>query len=339
MVRAYIPIFLLVSLSTAFAAAQEGDAEETAIEPGIQQGISLRRSGKDDAALAVFLDLEKRAPSSVRVLLHVTAAAQATGRWIMAYDYLQKAARFKNDPYYVRHRSAIKQVEDSVAQHVGQFRAFGSPEGAEVRLNGEVIGTLPMTEGKPVTAGSYVLEVSKPGYYPLRRSVNVAAGGTLTQEAVELGVQEALPNAGRPQLTGEARSNLLESDGGTRPTGLSAPWITWALAGTSLALAATSGVAFVVRENKVEEWNDESTCLDPTTPTRTRQEICGDIRDSAKTAEAIGIGTGIAAVTVGGLAIVHLLARSDGEKGFQVGSHARVFCSPGLASLACQGSF
>ena len=101
-------------------------------------------------ALALFMDLERTNPDSVRVLLHITTAAQATGRWMTAYTYLQKAFTHKDESYFIRYRSAIKSIEDATTQHVGQFRAVGDPSGAEVRLNGELVGTLPMTEPKPL---------------------------------------------------------------------------------------------------------------------------------------------------------------------------------------------
>src|SRR5207247_310351 len=89
---------------TQASAAQE-DAQT---EQNIQDGIALRKAGNDEAALSLFIEIERQNPGSVRVILHVAAAAQASGRWVLAYNYLVKAAIFKDDPYYVRNRSAIK---------------------------------------------------------------------------------------------------------------------------------------------------------------------------------------------------------------------------------------
>src|SRR5215216_8048811 len=85
---------LLLSLTVvrvAPAQAANPADNEDAIEAAIQDGIALRRAGNDEDALTRFLELERRSPSSVRVLLHVTAAAQATGRWLLAHAYLRKA--------------------------------------------------------------------------------------------------------------------------------------------------------------------------------------------------------------------------------------------------------
>src|SRR3954471_16744803 len=156
-------MLLLLTLANPVPARAATPSDDAAIEVAIQDGIALRRAGDDEGALSLFLDLERRSPNSVRVLLHITAAAQATGRWLLAHAYLRKAGSFKNDPYYVRNRAAVKAVEDAVARHVGQFRVVGQPAGAEVRLSGNLIGTLPLKEPVTVELGAYVLEVSKPG--------------------------------------------------------------------------------------------------------------------------------------------------------------------------------
>src|SRR4051812_1091593 len=67
--------------ATTARAAGDANGDDPQLEAPIQQGIALRRAGNDEAALNLFLDLERSYPESTRVLLHVTAAAQATGRW------------------------------------------------------------------------------------------------------------------------------------------------------------------------------------------------------------------------------------------------------------------
>ena len=40
----------------------------------------------------------------------IATAAQAVGKWTVAYDYLQKASNRRDDPYYQRHKAAIENV-------------------------------------------------------------------------------------------------------------------------------------------------------------------------------------------------------------------------------------
>jgi PEGA domain len=313
-------------------AASDANGDDPQLEAPIQQGIALRRAGNDEAALNLFVDLERTNPDSIRVLLHITAAAQATGRWMMAYTYLRKAYVHKNEPYFLRYRASIKSIEDATTQHIGQFRAVGAPAGAQVRLNGELVGSLPMADPKAIEVGQYVLEVSNPGFYTLRRSISIGPGSGLTQEAVELREQNASSEAvdahGRP-TTAHAGSRELELQPWWH-----ARWVTWTLAGATVVTAATSAVALVYRNDRASRWNGAG-CLDGT---KTREEVCGGVRDDISLGQNVAIGSGIAAVVFGGLTLTQAIVSSE-RAPVASASKRRLSCSPGLASFACFGSF
>jgi hypothetical protein len=332
-------VVLVVLCVAPRAHADESVPGEAGIEDVLRQGIALRRAGNDDAALALFLDLEKRAPDSVRVMLHIATAAQAAGKWTMAYDYMQKAASHRDDAYYQRHRAAIENVDKTISQRVGQFRARGAPVGAEVRLNGEVIGTLPMTNVKTVEVGSYVLEVYKAGYYPMRRPISIT-GGNLNQEAVELRERSALlASAG---LGANASDPAPGADTGPTvpPTFWRSRALTWTLVGTAGAAAVTSGVAFVFRERDASKWNDDSQCLDHINVSTTRDQKCPGLHHDIKVAETVGVVAGVTALTLGAAAIVQVLTTSPRERSTESPSpQAHAGCSPGLGSVVCYGSF
>jgi len=334
--RPLLVALLTLSFTVPALAGNDVNGDDPQLEAPIQQGIALRRAGNDEAALALFIDLEHSNPDSVRVLLHVTAAAQATGRWMMAYTYLQKAFAHKNEPYFIRYRSAIKSIDEATAQHVGQFRAVGDPAGAEIRLNGELVGTLPMSDPKPVEVGQYVLEVSKGGFYPLRRTVSVGPGSALTQEAVALRVGTAPPEA-----FGAGSANAHGSEGGGQHAAEHRPWwharwVTWTLAGATLATAATATAALVVRNNRAHDWNSTS-CLNGT---QTREEVCGDVRAEITTAQNVAIGTGISALVLGGATMTQIILSTERPAAASASSKGPgLSCSPGLASIACFGTF
>jgi hypothetical protein len=318
--------------SQAVAANSDANGDDPQLEAPIQEGIALRRAGNDEAALTLFLNLERTNPDSIRVLLHITAAAQATGRWMMAYSYLHKAAAHRNEPYFVRYRTAIKGIEDATTQHIGQFRAVGAPDGAEVRLNGEVVGTLPMTDAKPVEVGQYILEVAKPGFYPLRRSVSIGPGSTLTQEAVELRPGAlASASAGGPKSGRYSASTARDTE---PPSGWRARWVTWTLGGATAASAATAAVALVYRNERADHWNSTG-CLDGT---KTREQVCGGVRDDISLAQNVAIGAGISAVAFGGATLAQALISAQ-HSPVATAKAPSFTCSPGLASLLCGGSF
>jgi len=318
-------------------------AEDAVVEALIQRGIQLRKNNADEQALAVFLEAEKQDPTSVRVLLHVVTAAQAAGKWLLADSYMRKVSALQDDPYYQRHADAIEVVRRSIAARVGTFQVQGGPEGATVRLDGQLVGTLPMTVPASIEAGAYSMEVHKPGFYRLRRNITIN-GGVLTREPVELNRAVA-----RGDVAGEASSGAAGVGGsgtiGAEPgerTWWQSPAVGWTLVGLGVASGAGSAIAFITRENKVEQWNDNDNCLDAQNGNRTRAEECGNLKDEAETAQTVGVITAIAGVALTGLGITHLLtagsepapASSDSAAGLKLTS-----CGAGFLSVACHGSF
>lgn len=101
---------------------------------------------------------------------------------------------------------------------VGGILALDSlPAGASVKLNGEFIGTTPIT-GFTMVAGKAQVEFSLPGYEPQRLTLNVADGGLVQRTVTMLTRDDMIAQASRPQ------------------------WPAWALIGTA---AVTGGVGAI----------------------------------------------------------------------------------------------
>lgn len=309
-------------------------AESAEVEALLERGIELRRQGSDEEALSVFLQAETKAPRSVRAMLHVATAAQAAGKWVMAAAYLKKVSRYGNDPYYRRYRDSIAQVERAIAQRVGEFIAVGGPDGAKVVLDGRPIGTLPMASGVAMEAGTYTVEITLDGFYPLTRSVGIS-GGSLAREVVRL-----------VELPEEEKRALARGAFGPPPEWYESSWLTWTLAGVGVLGGAASGVAYVLREEEAKEWNDPELCLNPSNGgLATRREVCGGVRSDIRTLDAVMVAGGATAVAFGGMALAQWLATSpssdleDSAKKKNAKSLASLSCAPGVASFMCQGSF
>jgi hypothetical protein len=332
---------MVSTLSSAALAANES-AE---VEALLKRGIQLRRDGADEDALAVFLEAEAKSPSSVRVLLHVATAAQAASKWVMADEYLEKASSHQEDDYYQRYTNEIEEVRAATALRVGRFRVLGEPDGAEVILNGESIGTLPMETPKTIEAGSYVLEVTKPGFYALRRPIAVR-GGVLTRETVELNQRPAGAAAsGAGDAAGAGGDVDLYDSAGNRQDWWKSSWVTWSLGGAAVASGVTSGIAFFLRHRATEHWNDNARCLDPAAPDAPRSSVCADVRDDIDQAEQVGIISGVIGIGFAGGALAHWLTTRDrGEAGMSSAQRdarkaGEIHCSPGLFNVACSGTF
>jgi hypothetical protein len=316
--------------------SRSAHAQESAeVEAILKRGIQLRRDGQDEAALAVFQEAEAQAPNSVRVLLHVATAAQAASKWLLADEYLKRADSHNTDQYYQKYRAEIDEVRATTAQRVGHFRVVGEPSGAEVTLNGQVVGTLPMENPKTLEAGTYVLEVSKPGFFRLRRPLSVP-GGVLTRETVELNERTGTgpdPADGTQGTPAEPVSFWASSG------------LTWTLAGVAAAAGVTSGVSFFLRERAADHWNDDNRCLSQGDPAEPRSSVCGNVRNDVDAAEQVGIITGVVGIAFAGAALTHWIATSGNDPSVDTAgrrsgdSASHVQCSPGLMTMVCSGSF
>ena len=324
--RACLSAFAACALLT--SAELDAIAEEPAsLESLIQEGIRLRRDGEDEKALEVFRQAERIQPSSVRVLLHLATAAQAAGHWVEADTYIRRVFEYRDDPYYRRYEADISTVEQLISSRVGRFQVVGSPPGAEVRLNGRVVGRLPMAEPQRLEAGNYQLEVISQGHYPLRRSQRVP-GGVLTREVVELG----------PEMSSEESRRAIGEDAGP-PRWWEERWVAWTLAGAGAASALTAGIAFVVREQQAAEWNDDSRCVVPGGGTREQQ--CGSDYGDARMAERIGTAATIGALLFGGAAIAHFTLIDSRGRSDENGTTATIEtrCGAGWLGVSCEGTF
>lgn len=295
---------------------------EAEIEPFVQRGIDLRKIGRDIEALAIFEDALLKAPSSVRLKVHLAATHQALGQWLEAERYLGEALRQSDDPYVRRHRVTIEKAYAFVDQRLGSLDVVGEPPGAELMLSGRSIGQLPLAAPVRVPVGSYVLEVRKDGYYSVTRPIAMG-GGILLRESVTLAPRPA------PLVDVPATELPIAAD---KPSG-SPRWLTWTFAGAGVAAGAISIVAFQMREDHAQRWNSDA-CLQPGL---TRVQVCPDAIDDGRDAERLGIGTAVASgVLLGGALTSFLLERQPPREDPTLSIEG---CALGVASAACFGSF
>ena len=163
----------------------------------IAHGLELRRDGRDEEALKLFRQAYALAPSP-RSLAQVALAEQALGQWVAADDDMASALHSSDDPWIARNASALNKALLVIRSHTGQIMILGTPAGADVRINGNVIGRLPLAHPGRVPAGDVLVTVEAPGYESISRKVSVAANA-LDRETIDL------PVAIRATATGRCR--------------------------------------------------------------------------------------------------------------------------------------
>ena len=150
----------------------------------LQKGVELRRNKDDEGALKVF-EQAYEVQKSPKAAAQIGLAAQAIGIWGRADRRLREALASPNDPWIRKHHSTIEDALKVIGSHVGHLEVSGSPSGAQVRVDGELVGTLPLGEPVSVTAGRVALEVSADGYLSILRA-GVVTVGQLTRERFQL---------------------------------------------------------------------------------------------------------------------------------------------------------
>ena len=152
----------------------------------IEQGVELRRQRRDEAALDKFKEAYRKAKAKRgRALAQVALAEQALGRWLEAEVHLQRALRYARDPWIGRHKSALRQSLKSIRKNLISVDVRASVTGAEISINGRFVGRHPLDKPVRAVAGTVVIRVAAPGYWPLTRTRELG-GGLTAREVFEL---------------------------------------------------------------------------------------------------------------------------------------------------------
>jgi hypothetical protein len=178
-------VLLLVTLAPREVRAQA----ETLIE----QGVRLREAGRDEDAVSAFRRA-RAVEDSPQVQTQLGLALLATGEFVESYELLS-AALLSHDPWVESRRAAIEGSFDSASAHVGLVEVTGGEPGANVIVNGQVVGAMPLTRPVHALAGRAIVEVSLAGYHRTINEVAVEPGQTARlRVALIRRVEEAPPS-------------------------------------------------------------------------------------------------------------------------------------------------
>lgn len=331
----------VMMLLLAAPGAGAADAEEL-----MRRGIDLRRNDKDGEALILFqqaYDLSQRP----KALAQIGFAEQALGKWGAADRHLRQASQSADDPWVIKHRKAIDDALRLIGPHVGRLEVRGNPAGAQVLVDGEVIGTLPLGAPITVTAGGVAIEVRTPGCLPIVRASTVPPG-MLIRESFDLqpfspataGVTAPGPLAARvtergslaqrkpvenPLAATDDRTETVKSSSQAPaaattepPSGGSArSYVVIGAAGLAVAAVAFGVIEHLSWQNKASQFRNTTGC-DPAAAHR-GSPTCENLYQDGQRAEyvafgAYGLGVGLAATA----AILYFTAPTVGADSHQV---------------------
>ena len=174
--RVFIVIGALLAVVGSAAIAPRHARAAGAPDKLLQDGLNLRRSGDDQGAYSLFVEAYgvSHAP---RAAAQLGFCEQALGRWADAETHLSEALRAApTDAWIRKNRLPIEQSLAAVKTHIARVEVVGEPAGAEVSINGTVVGQLPMATPARVAGGEIEVELKMRGYARASKSLRVEAG-------------------------------------------------------------------------------------------------------------------------------------------------------------------
>lgn len=314
----------------------DGGANATvdeSVEEHLRRGVALRRAGHDDDAVAEFVEAYHLAPGP-RTAAQLGLVRQATGAWLDADRLLRESLASPDDPWVSRNRAALQSMLAVTATHLGTLEVRANVPGAEVRLDGVAVATLPLQEPLRVLSGMVTMDVSARGHVTVSRRFVVDPGATVREsvelrpEAPEVPVVPVVAPVTTPVIrSSPVRRSAPTDEPPTRPWWRRWAWAPTALGGASLALSAA---AIIAREDRAVRYNS-ARCPPPPPPSPGH---CADLANAASTWETVAWAAGLtgAALVAAGVVMFALPARRTRQG-------AALACLPTGTGAACVVQF
>ncbi len=318
-------------LLTAFLGFSSAAYAETKVEEArgrFQRGVELYKEGSFDAALAEFNKAYELAPN-YRVLYNMAQVQSERHDYVAALKLLEKYLDEGGNDIAAERREQVTKEIGTLKGRVAPLNVSTELEGAELLVDGVVVGTTPLKEEVLVSAGVRQIQLKKEGYETGSQTLTVAGG---EEVKVEFNLKEQPKASATPSVTYVQGPASATGDRSSKPEGppSKAPmWITLVTTG----LFTGGAVTFAVLTKKSDKDLDKELDTFPTDPARVNKA-----RDEVKRNALITDGLTAAAVVSGGLFVYFAIATSGGSaKTDTKTAHVRIVPAP--TSLHVVGNF
>lgn len=148
-------------------------------EAEIRQGTELRYSNQDARALPHF-ERAYQLSRNPRTAAQLGLVKMALGYCVDAERLLNEALAVPDHPWIARNVTALEQTRENARRNIGEVSVTGTPAGAQVLVNGQAVGTLPLPAPLRLDRGPAELEVRATGYASSARSLKITGGARET---------------------------------------------------------------------------------------------------------------------------------------------------------------
>lgn len=319
-----------ISLSFALPAFAQQDAAETTAERDpvkeaaerYQRGLSLYAEGEYLLALVEFERAYQLSPD-YRVLYNIGQVRVQLGRYAKAREALEQYMEQGGDAISADRKREVTADLEMLKMRTARLNIVTSEEGADLLVDGVVVGTSPLAEPIVVDAGEHNVEVRKVGFYGKASQVTLAGRDEIS---VELAITR-IPEKASPQVVVERHTEREVAKPSSDRTMM---WVGWAATGTLAIGAGVAGYFGITKANDLESRR---------TDFGVKSSELNDMKNDARTLFMIADVAGAAAVVLGGVSLYLTLSGTDAgpEKSKAKMGAVRAYVTPGSAGVV--GSF
>src|SRR6478735_6497933 len=273
-------------------AASSAPSPEVLKEAGERytRGLALYADGEFLLALVEF-ERAYQLSNNYKVLYNIGQVRMQLGRYAKAKEALEDYLKAGGTSLSAERTQAVNKDLATLAERTASLNVLTSEVGADISLDGKVIGTSPLSAPLIVDAGEHNLVLHKSGFYDAAQSVTLAG-----HDQLELKIElKAIPLAAQSKPTDGRTARGTPS----KPSH-TAMWATWGATG---ALAATAGVVGYFGISKANELESMRTDYGVT-----RGEL-DKAQSQARTLLAISDVAAGLAIATGGVALYLTLSR------------------------------
>ncbi|HEX7451527.1 MAG TPA: PEGA domain-containing protein [Polyangiaceae bacterium] len=287
------------------------------------RGLSLYGDGEFLLALVEF-ERAYELSKNYKVLYNIGQVRIQLGRYAQGREALAEYLRLGGENVNAERLAAVNKDLAMLVERTASLNIVANQPGADISLDGKVIGTSPLSAPLVVDAGEHSLVLHKSGYYDRSQSVTLAG-----REQIDVTV-ELVPVAevGGPRVVVERPTERVAP---AKPSH-AAVWVGWSTTGALAVTAGVTGYLGIAKANDLQSMRTELGV--------TRGQL-DNAKSSANTLLIISDVTTGFAVVAGGVSLYLSLAkpaeRPPGARAQSMPPSLALRVAPG--SLALRGAF
>jgi len=265
---------VLAGISIVTLASQAGADPALDARGRFEAGVRLFRDQRYADARQAFEEAYRIMPND-RVLANIAACLSGEGRAPESVMMYRRFLSEGGDELPARARDEARREIARLRPSIADVALAIEPAGAEVRIDGRVVGVAPLGWPVAVSPGQTTLEVRAEGYAPFARAIDLERGASVSFSVVlqPLGAAAATSPSGEEPAPVEVRpAPPREEHAATAPvprrprrapatTPIGRGPLLWTGVAATAALAVAATVTGLVTLSQKSEYEDEGTSL------------------------------------------------------------------------------